>query len=147
MELAHSRESERKSNDALIKCLALEARFALSAPPPHSPMGQESPKLSVAAEEEPTLLSVKSEKSQAGKGKRHNKSQGPRDSGHPSSDSDAASDGTVFPGGQFSRSLACLTGATGDHPVPLRVPEVGIQPFVRLGQHVLTVRRYDIQEA
>lgn len=102
MELAHSRESERKANDALIKCLALEARFALSAPPPHSPMGQEAPKLPVAAEEEPPLLSVEEEKPQARKGKRHNKSQGPRDPDHPSSESsDADSDGTISPGGSF----------------------------------------------
>jgi hypothetical protein len=65
-------------------------------------MGQESPQLSVSAQEEPPLLSAaEAEKPQARKGKRHNKSQGTRDPDHPSSDSDADSDGTISPGGSF----------------------------------------------
>ena len=101
LELSHSREIERKANDALLKCLALEAHFALRVPPLHSPMGQESPKLSIIAEEEPQLLSVKAENSQARKGKRQNKPQGPRDPDRPSSDSDSDSDDPSPPGGSF----------------------------------------------
>jgi hypothetical protein len=79
MALAHSRESERKAYDSSIKCLALEARFALSNPPPHPTMGQEAPQLSVSAQEKLPLIPAEAQKPQVRKRKRQNKSQGLRD--------------------------------------------------------------------
>jgi hypothetical protein len=100
MELAHSRESEQKENDALVKCLALRGRLALSAPPHHSPMGQEAPQLSVSAQEEPPLLSAQAENPQAHKGIGITNPRGPGPD-HTSSDSDADTDGTISSGVSF----------------------------------------------
>jgi hypothetical protein len=146
MELAHSRESEREANDALIKFLALEARFALSAPPAHSPMGQKAPKLSVSAKEEPPLLLAEAEKPQARKGKRHRKSQGPRDPDHPSSDSDADSDCTFSPGGSFPFRGRASPGI--QEIIPCRS---GYRKLVSYRSHrmdnIPTVRRYNLKES
>jgi hypothetical protein len=112
LELAHSRESERKANDALIKCLALEAHFALVAPPPHSPTGQAVPKNQETAKDEPMFHSAKAETSHARKGKRHNKSLGPRDPDCPTSDSDTDPDDPISPGGVFPSRGPASAGLT-----------------------------------
>ena len=71
-ELAHSREAERKSNDALLKCLALESRFAELTPLlPFSPSGgQLAQNIPVSI----PPLEVKP-KTKTRKGRRLNKSQ------------------------------------------------------------------------
>ena len=122
-EVVHHRETERKANDAMIKCLALEARLAESTTLAHqSPsVGQDGPSTrTVPVTVTPPSTSRGDKKTKTRKGKRRNKSQEPDSSdissvGIPSDSDDSTPSRVSFPcKGAASPGLKELVPARSD---------------------------------
>ena len=122
-EVVHHRETERKANDAMIKCLALEARLAESTTLAHQPpsVGQDGPSTrTVPVTVTPPSTSRGDKKTKIRKGKRRNKSQEPDSSdissvGIPSDSDDSTPSRVSFPcKGAASPGLKELVPARSD---------------------------------